>query len=702
MDRETRIVGCILFFLLACLCGLLLTGGGTIAAYAVLHLPTSTPYGWSQPTAYISGFTPMPSLTSTLSGPNPDTNGPTLTTVPSEAPSLQLSDPAPAAASETRQTLDQTDPPAGDLLEQAERLKGVTNIPRVITTSAAPIAVGDSAPFNILNMDNNQNYIINAVMRYATPHVYFWVEEGVNARDRDIKQLVDRFENQTYPTDREFFGEEWSPGIDGDVHLYILFARRLGSNVGGYYGSTDEFSRLAAPYSNEHEMFYVNADGQSLSSDFIGGVLAHEFQHMIEWNNDRNEESWMSEGSAELAAFLNNFYLGGFDWSYLSDTDLQLTAWPDINDDSAVSHYGGSFLVMDYFNSRFGPAVTQALVHNTANGLNSIDQTLQEAGILDPDTGQPYTAEAFIADFAATLLVNDPTVQNGRYGFSGYTMPTDVAVTEEVSDCPTAVADRQVSQFGFDYIRIQCPGAGKFYFAGQTTQKVVPVDAAEGQYDVWSNRGDQSDMTLTHAFDIPSTGSTLMDMKVWYDLEQDYDYVYLVASDDNGATWKMVRTPSGTSSSPQGSNLGWGWNGKSGHGNDARWLDEQVDLSDYAGKHILLRFEYVTDAGVNGEGFLVDDIRIPSIGYTAGFEDGLDGWEAQGFARIQNVLPQTFRVLVIRRGAGTPSVQDIALDDRNFGGFEFSVPSGEELYVVVLGTTRYSNQTAEYQYQILN
>ncbi len=57
-----------------------------------------------------------------------------------------------------------------------------------------------------------------------------------------------------------------------------------------------------------------------------------------------------------------------------------------------------------------------------------------------------------------------------------------------------------------------------------------------------------------------------------------------------------------------------------------------------------LRFEYITDAAVNGEGFMIDDVSIPEIGYFTDFEADAGGWEPAGFARIQNVLPQTFRI----------------------------------------------------------
>jgi immune inhibitor A len=37
---------------------------------------------------------------------------------------------------------------------------------------------------------------------------------------------------------------------------------------------------------------------------------------MIHWYQDRNESSWLNEGFSELAAFLNGYGGGGFDYVY--------------------------------------------------------------------------------------------------------------------------------------------------------------------------------------------------------------------------------------------------------------------------------------------------------------------------------------------------------------------------------------------------
>ena len=197
-------------------------------------------------------------------------------------------------------------------------------------------------------------------------------------RDRDVQPLLDNFQQIIIPTVRKFFGHEWSPGIDGDPRIYILYAEGLGNSVAGYYSSTDEYSRLAHEYSNEKEMFYLNADIISLDDPGLAGTLAHEFQHMIHWAHDSNEETWMNEGSSVLAELLTGHTPQRFDLAFGANPDVQLNAWSTSGGGSeSVPHYGAAFLFLYYYLERFGETATRALVAHQDNGLAAMDAALQ-------------------------------------------------------------------------------------------------------------------------------------------------------------------------------------------------------------------------------------------------------------------------------------------------------------------------------------
>jgi hypothetical protein len=591
--------------------------------------------------------------------------------------------------------------PVADLIGLAERLQGESNVPRVVADSAEPIPVGTLDTFWANNVDTDEYFQITARMVYGRPHVYFWAEEGVEFELNDVERLVDTFEEEIYPTDREFFGSEWSPGVDGDPHLYILFARGLGSWVAGYFGSNDEYHPVVNEYSNSHEMFYINADGQSLADPYTYSTLAHEFQHMIHWALDENEDSWVDEGFSELASFLNGYDTGGWDHAFAENPDVPLTFWPS-GDDSGV-HYGQSFLFMTYFLDRFGREATQALARQQANGLDSVDRTLADLGLTDPDTGEPISADDVIRDFAVALLLHDPSIGDGRYSLEEYSSAPSFRVRDRYGQCPLSQpAQGDVNQYGIDLVGFSCSGDFTLRFQGATTAQVVPAEAHSGDWTFWSNRGNQSDMTLTRQFDLAGvSGPIELSYWLWYDIEEDWDYVYLESSQDGGETWEILTTPSGRGTDPTGNSYGWGYTGFSGAppgtGTEGRWIEEVVDLSEYAGQQILLRFEYITDASVNGEGLLLDDVSIPALDYSEDFENGEGGWEGEGFIRLYNQLPQTYRVVVVELG-GETRVTEMELDELNQGEMALSLSGdAEQAIVLVVATTRHTWRPAPYQ-----
>ncbi len=620
-----------------------------------------------------------------------DTLIPSTDEAPTSVPEIDRP-PVDSISGDTLETLETTIVPPNEPKELACRFQGKCDVPDVITTSATARAIGDTDNFWVSNLDTIENTEVQATLRYATAHVYFWVQEGVTYDDGEMKALVDEFESKIYPTNREFFGSEWSPGIDGDEHIYILYARGLGSNIAGYFSSSDSVHPDIQEFSNGHEMFLFNADNTMLGEDFTYGVLAHEFQHMIHWNLDLNETSWLNEGSSELAAFLNDYDPGGFDFLYISEPDLQLNDWP--NDQNATTpHYGAGFLFMAYFLDRFGEEATQALVKDPANGLDSVEDVLREINAIDPVTGQPISADDFFADWAVTNFLLDSTVGDGRYTYNNYPNANRASATETISTCPQSPLTRDVHQYGVDYIEINCAGNYTLSFTGSTITGLLPADPYSGEYAFWSNKGDESDMKLTREFDLTQTsGAVDLKFRTWYDIETDWDYVYVLASED-GEAWQILKTPSGTDTDPSGNSYGWGYTGVTDD-----WIEESVDLSAYAGKKVFIRFEYVTDAAVNGEGFMLDDVSVEAAGYQSDFEADDGSWVSEGFVRVQNVLPQTFRLALILTNGN--SVEMIPVNPDQTAEIPLSLSAGDKAYLVVSGTTRFTRELGSYQIEI--
>ena len=679
-DRKGLVIGLILgILILLCLCcGAIIFGGG----FAMQQ--------FLQDVEFDGDFT---YLDDPQSSPTPTAH--ILETVDVEEFEENIS-----LADETVNILDNEIVPENSPAELAVRLGGVDYVPETLPDENAPYDVGARKEFWVANLDSNTNFKVSATLQYETEHAYFWIGDSVDFRALDLEELAEAFENHIYPTNREFFGSEWTPGIDEDPHIYILYVPGIGSTVAGYFSSSDSSHPLAHEYSNAHEMFVFNADNSPLGNEYTYGVLAHEFQHMIHFYGDRNETSWVNEGFSELATLLNGYDAGGFDYYFMSNPDYQLNNWPN-NQGATTANYGAAFLFMAYFLDRMGSETTQNLVSHPENGLHSIDLVLEEINASDPISDQPLSANDLVFDWALANYIQDNTLNDGRYGYHTYTSPPQASDTETIYDCPTTLEPRTVNQYGTDYVRFTCQGEFTLNFQGGLQSTLVPAFPYSGDYAFWSNKGDESDMMMTQKFDFTDVdGPLTFSYYTWYDIEEGWDYIYLLASTD-GETWEILRTPSGTDEDPSGNSFGWGYDGLSGGGSTSEWIQEQVDLSQFAGQEVWLRFEYITDAAVHGEGLLLDDLSIPEIGYFTDFEEDDGGWEGDGFVRVSNYLPQTFRVALVYNGTAGTYVEYLTLDDENALSTDISLGGDyDEVTLVVMGTTRYTRQVASYQFEI--
>ena len=162
-----------------------------------------------------------------------------------------------------------------------------------------------------------------------------------------------------------------------------------------------------------------------------------------------------------------------------------------------------------------------------------------------------------------------------------------------------------------------------------TTSIVTPP---QGASQWWSGMGDNLKNTLTRSVDLTGKTSADLSLQGWWDIEENYDYLYAEVSTDGGANWTPLDGTANGTAIPRDGGDKPALTGTSGA---YEKLDYSLDA--YAGQKVDLRFRYATDGGVAQKGFAADDLSITADG-TAIFNDDAEaddnGWTTAGFSRI--------------------------------------------------------------------
>ena len=554
--------------------------------------------------------------------------------------------------------------------------------------------VGDTRTFWSHNSTTFETKQIAAKLMFISKHAYFW--QDVDSQPLNASGAVATAEDWTtvgasfdasYERVRAVFGSEESPGLDGDARLFVVHSDSVGKE-GGHFSPADQFPVAVESRSNEGQFFFIsNTWSSGIASDYYKEVLAHEFQHMIHKNVDANEDGWLNEGLSMLAQQIAG--MRGDDWvgEYLPKPDQSLWYWG-----SKSSDYGQSYLFVDYLYEQMGEEFIKALVADPANGLASVDQTLAAFH-------SPRDADAMYADSLIAAFFNNPALADGQFA---YKIPTLTAITPkyEFTSLPVVYQGTVQQYGGTDIITFTGKNKATLTFTGDQSVKLIPSDAHSGKHFWWSGRNDSSFTTITRTVDLTSVPSATLKYWTWYDIEEDWDYAYLLVSTDEGKHWNLLPATSSRETNPNQQNLGHGFSGLSGGGQDSVWIEETADLGAYAGQRIQIRFAMHNDLVVNDFGFAVDDLSIPEIGWSDDAEAGASGWVTDGFIRIHNYIPQTWHVRVVeQRKDGSILVHDVEIAD-GAGKLALNFNDLERLAVFVIGQTRYTTVPASYRVEV--
>jgi hypothetical protein len=550
----------------------------------------------------------------------------------------------PAGQPDMSQALLTKPNPPVDLFELTRSMRGREGTPAKagvpIRTTPLSESVGMSRPFWTYDFAQKKNLHITATLQIVTDHAKWWVQDDITVDVNRLRTNANFFESNIYPTNRRLYGSEWSPGIDGDPHINVLVAKIPGA-AAGYFSSSDELPLWVNEFSAEKEMIYVNSLAAQPGAAYLNSIVAHEFCHMIEFGRQKRSSVWFNEGHAQLCEKENGFTVGHAQ-TFIQLPDTQLNDWPDIEQSQA--YYGQAYLFLEFARQQAGgDALINAFIDHGIDTPADLDAVLKARGQKGIDD--------LYADFvAANAFIGTQSVDKTTTYPNGVSVRTGATATAQDRVSAGGKLASTVHEYAARYVELPRTSMS-VKFSGGTRTKILPTEPHSGAAFWWSDRIDGLDGRLTRPIDMTRATSPTLSYWTWYEIEKDYDYAYVAVSTDNGAHWKTLPASGTTAEDPNGQNLGNGYTGTSG-GDKPQWIQQSVDLSAYAGKQILLRFEYVTDGALSLNGMAVDDISIPGV-----LDDDAEsdtGWQVEGFVRSTNYVAQKYIVQLLRftdRGA---------------------------------------------------
>lgn len=291
-----------------------------------------------------------------------------------------------------------------------------------LQTEAKLAKINDHAYVYVQIADKNGNKVF-----YDSASGQGYITQGdVNTVAREFYKTTSS--ENIFERTRTVFGVEPPAGLDNETRITILlldidsdYANYLSGGVlwwnvasgwkNGYFSGYDSHTSVAVSpsnHSNERKIFYIdtyptiehgsyNHNSSAMldpapttnhaddvgTGNFAEGAeqtyaqMVNNFQKMIHYYRDPNEEEWIVEGCSVFAEYINGYGVPeSAIESFVADPSDSLIQW-----DGALADDGNSFLFILYLYEHFGGnSAIQNLVNSTETGSAGVSAMLQAMG----------------------------------------------------------------------------------------------------------------------------------------------------------------------------------------------------------------------------------------------------------------------------------------------------------------------------------
>lgn len=385
------------------------------------------------------------------------------------------------------------------------------------------------------------------------------------------------------------------------------------------------------------------------------GVIAHELEHLLHNYSDPGELSWVDEGLADFAVFLNGYDVGGSHLTYhqVFYAETSLTRWG-----GGLENYGAAYTFFQYlweqaggngdgtyepdleYDGEGGDLLIKLIFENPADGMEGVQAAIDA---FNGETGAELrSAEDLYRDWAVAVYLDDEAsdrfdikaVDFGDPAFTNWTFDiaddqfwegrgSNQGAQPEAKWLRRANPSSDVAlPYGIQVERFRNPGPTvTVALDGDDTTRIAPHTGDTHWYAGYESQSE-------NVLDVDVTGAvTSLDFWTWHFIEEGWDYGFVEAL--VGGEWVTVPlvddagTEVTTDDDPHGNNpTGNGLTGTSG---GEYFVDEPVYVhytAQLPAGTTDVQFRYSTDAAYLDTGWFVDDVMVNGTAATLSSDEG--------------------------------------------------------------------------------
>ncbi|MCF7918881.1 MAG: T9SS type A sorting domain-containing protein [Candidatus Cloacimonetes bacterium] len=281
---------------------------------------------------------------------------------------------------------------------------------------------------------NNSTYTqITATRQNSGTYCNVFVDNAIwenTVSQNDVDLVARVFDDSTaadpahgiYELDTQMFG--MPSDIDDNGKVNILLYDIDDADINGFFSPSDI---SGGTHSNNMEIIYIdeNPHGSGINSSYCFSTVAHEFQHLIHYTLDPNEQTWINEGLSCFAQTVTGWVSPYWMVMFTQNPDNNITQW------TAGPDYPQTWLFMIYLWEHYSlddENIIYNLVAEPLNGMDGIDAALQTTGWLD------FYAEDVFNNWVIANFINDQEFMDGLFGYADNPVGTGTYAMGTVND----------------------------------------------------------------------------------------------------------------------------------------------------------------------------------------------------------------------------------------------------------------------------